>query len=110
MEAAVEIVRHAAIEGNAITAGLQLRNKIPWGMKTLANKYAVNPVLDKLGIKPTSGDVGVADERSDRPTPRDACLLWLTYGPTKAIELAKKYPEMPFKRRQAMVMSELMRC
>ena len=107
-EAAVEIVRQP-LSKNPITAGLQLRNKMAWGMKTLANKYAVNPVLDKLGIKPLP--VMSALQMNAAIDQRQGMRVFLAeYGLSKSIELAKKYPEVPFKERQAMVMRSLMRC
>ena len=104
-EAGIEIVRQP-LSKNPITAGLQLRNKMAWGMKILANRYVVNPVLGKLGIKPIP--VMSALQMNAAIDQRQGMRVFLhEYGIAKSIEMAKKYPEVPFKDRQAMVDREL---
>ena len=94
-EAGIEVVRQP-LSKNPITAALQLRNKMAWGMKILLNRYAVNPVLGKLGIKPLP--VMSALQMNAAIDQRQGMRVFLgEYGLAKQIEMAKKASRCPSK-------------
>ena len=78
------------------------------GHEDPANKYAVNPVLDKLGIKPLP--VMSALQMNAAIDQRQGMRVFLAeYGLSNQSSWPRS-TEVPFKERQAMVMRSLMRC
>ena len=93
---AIEVFE-APFEGNPMARVMQFRNKMAWSIKTLSNKYFVNPQLDKMGIKPLP--VTSVLQMNAAIDQRQGMRVFLVHRANELmLETAKKYPDKTYKQ------------
>ena len=100
-EAGMEILA-AQFEGGPIQRSLQMRNKIHWGYKMLANKLVANPLMKKLGLPelPVMSSLQMMQAVDQRQGMR---VFMVHRANEMLLETAKKYPRLKYKQWVEMV-------
>lgn len=92
---AIEVFE-APFEGNPMARVMQFRNKMAWSIKTLANKYYVNPQLAKMGVKPLP--VTSVLQMNAAIDQRQGMRVFVAHRANELmLETAKKYPDLKYK-------------